>query len=102
MRIIKTRTERGRPGTEAKSLKPSVFFPVRMRGGKGAGEGKFSPWMVIDEFYQRACHVTLGSNVIKLRLADVFFLPFPRPLFPAHAHEEKYGWLRKFPRAHAR
>ena len=58
----------------------------------------FSPWMVIDEFYQRACHVTLGSK-ITFRfgkktlhiLPDVFSLP--RPLSPAHAHEEKYGWL---------
>ena len=22
-------------------------------------------------------------------------LPFPRPLSPAHAHEEKYGWLER-------
>ena len=29
----------------------------------------FLPWMVIDEFYQRPCHVTLGSNVIKLHSA---------------------------------
>ena len=29
-------------------------------------------------------------------LPDVFFLPFPRPLSPAHAHhEEKYGWLAR-------
>ena len=26
----------------------------------------------------------------------LFFLPFPRPLSPAHAHhEEKYGWLAR-------
>ena len=25
------------------------------------------------------------------------FLPFPRPLSPAHAHEEKYGWLARLP-----
>ena len=43
----------------------------------------FSPWMVIDEFYQRACHVTLGSNVLKLHYAlerKLFFLSFPRRL----------------------
>ena len=28
-------------------------------------------------------------------LPDVFFLPFPRPLSPTHAHEEKYGWLAR-------
>ena len=54
------------------------------------------------EFYKRACHVTLGSNVTfrfgtkTLHiLPDVFYLPFPRPLSPAHAHEEKYGWLAR-------
>ena len=67
----------------------------------------FLPWMVIDEFYQRAtcmsCDFGKQRNKITFRfgmktlhiLPDVFFLSFPRPLSPAHAHEEKYGWLAR-------
>ena len=61
--------------------------------------------VVIDEFYQHACHVTLGSNVTNYiplwneNLAHVtrrIFPSLPRPLSPAHAHhEEKYGWLAR-------
>ena len=35
-----------------------------------------------------------GTKTLHI-LPDVFFLPFPRPLSPAHAHEEKYGWLAR-------
>ena len=59
--------------------------------------------VVIDEFYQHSCHVTLGGNVTNYiplwneNLAHVtrrIFPSLPRPLSPAHAHhEEKYGWL---------
>ena len=35
-----------------------------------------------------------GTKILHI-LPDVFFLPFPRPLSPAHAHEEKYGWLAR-------
>ena len=62
-------------------------------------------WMIIDEFYQRCMSCDFGKqrNKITFRfgtktlhiLPDVFFLPFPRPLYPAHAHEEKYGWLAR-------
>ena len=47
--------------------------------------------MVIDEFYQRAYHVTLGSNVIKLHSAlerkpctsyQTIFSSLPPPPFP--------------------
>ena len=61
--------------------------------------------VVIDEFYQHSCHVTLGSNVTNYiplwneNLAHVtrrIFPSLPRPLSPAHAHhEEKYGWLAR-------
>ena len=61
--------------------------------------------VVIDEFYQHSCHVTLGSNVTNYiplwneNLAHVtrrIFPSLPPPPFPAHAHhEEKYGWLAR-------
>ena len=69
--------------------------------------------VVIDEFYQHSCHVTLGSNVTNYipfwneNLAHVTRRifpslpppPFPRLLSPAHAHhEEKYGWLARLSR----
>ena len=61
--------------------------------------------VVIDEFYQHACHVTLGSNITNYiplwneNLAHVyqtyFSFPSPAPLPNAHPHEEKYGWLAR-------
>ena len=64
--------------------------------------------MVIDEFYQRCMSCDFGKQCNKIAfrfgtktlhiLPDVFFLPFPHPLSPAHAHEEKYGWLARLPR----
>ena len=66
----------------------------------------FSPWMVIDEFYLRACHVTLGSNVIKLHSAlerkpctsyqTYFSFPSPAP-FPTRMRTRKNGWLARLP-----
>ena len=63
--------------------------------------------VVIDEFYQHACHVTLGSNVTNyiplwnenlVHVTRRLFPSFPPPPFPAHAHhEEKYGWLARLP-----
>ena len=54
-------------------------------------------------FISVACDFGKQRNKITFRfgtkplhiLPDVFFLPFPRPLSPAHAHEEKYGWLAR-------
>ena len=65
--------------------------------------------VVIDVFYIHAC---MSSNFGKQRnklhsaldrkpctpyhVPDVFFLPFPLPFSPAHAHhKEKYGWLAR-------
>ena len=55
--------------------------------------------MVIDEFYQRTCHVTLGSNVTKLHSAlernpctsyqTYFSFPSPAP-FPPRMRTRKY------------
>ena len=61
--------------------------------------------VVIDIFNQRACHVTLGSNVTNYialwtkslaHLTRRIFPSFLPPLSPAHVnHKEKYGWLAK-------
>ena len=54
--------------------------------------------VVIDRFYQRTCHVTLGSNVINYiplwnknlaHLTRRIFPSFPLPLFPAHVNHKE-------------
>ena len=41
------------------------------------------------------CQHSGRRNENLAHLTRRFFLPFPRPLSPAHAHEEKYGWLAR-------
>ena len=67
----------------------------------------FSPWMVIDEFYQRPCHVTLGSNVTKLHFAlerkpctsyqTYFSFPSPAPFPPRMRTRKNTDGLRDYP-----
>ena len=50
--------------------------------------------MVIDEFYQHARATCMSCDYFGKQRNKITFR-FPRPLSPAHAHEEKYGWLAR-------
>ena len=66
----------------------------------------FQLWMVIDEFYQRTCHVTLGSNVTKLHSAlerkpctsyqTYFSFPSPAPFPPRMRTRKNTDGLRDY------